>query len=101
MIRHPDGSEGFYRVGLEAQRRRVPYRSPFEHHKPVMQLQNGGVAGPDKEEVYTDSLNRVKVWFPWNRRNNGDEGASCWVRAAFPMRAATAEVPIRCARATR
>ena len=82
-VRHPDGSEGFFQVEIEAQRRRTPFRSPFEHHKPVMQWQTGIVAGPDSEEIYTDSLNRVKVWFPWNRRNAGDEGASVWVRSAF------------------
>ncbi|OXC80449.1 type VI secretion system Vgr family protein [Caballeronia sordidicola] len=83
-VRHPDGSEGFFLVEIEAQRRRVPFRSPFEHHKPVMQLQSGTIAGPGSEEIYTDELNRVKVLFAWNRRNDGDERASCWVRSAFP-----------------
>jgi type VI secretion system secreted protein VgrG len=82
-VRHADGSEGLFFVTVEAQRRKVPFRSPFEHKKPVMELQNAIVAGPSGEEVYTDSLNRVKVWFPWNRRNEQDENASCWVRAAF------------------
>ena len=82
-VRHSDGSEGLFFVTVEAQRRKVPFRSPFEHKKPVMQLQNALVAGPGGEEVYTDALNRVKVLFPWNRRNDGDERASCWVRAAF------------------
>ncbi|TAM54200.1 MAG: type VI secretion system tip protein VgrG [Paraburkholderia sp.] len=83
-VRHPDGSEGFFQVEIEAQRRRSPFRSALEHRKPVMQLQTGIIAGPNDEEIYTDALNRVKVWFPWNRRNEGDEGASVWVRAAFP-----------------
>ncbi len=83
-VKHPDGSEGFFQVEIEAQRRRTPFRSPLEHLKPVMQLQTGIIAGPNDEEIYTDALNRVKVWFPWNRRNEGDEGASVWVRAAFP-----------------
>ena len=82
-VRHPDGSEGYFQVEIEAQRRRLPFRSRFEHRKPVLELQTGIVAGPDSEEIYTDSLNRVKVWFPWNRRNEGDEKASVWVRAAF------------------
>ena len=83
-VRHSDGSEGLFKVMIEAQRRDVPFRSPFEHKKPVMQLQNAIIAGPKGEEVYTDVLNRVKVWFPWNRRNEQDERASCWVRATFP-----------------
>ncbi|CAB3960522.1 MULTISPECIES: type VI secretion system Vgr family protein [Burkholderia] len=82
-VRHADGSEGFFQVMVEAQPRNVPFRSPFEHKKPVMQLQNAIVAGPSGEEVYTDSLNRVKVWFHWNRRNGQDERASCWVRPTF------------------
>ncbi|WP_442807498.1 type VI secretion system Vgr family protein [Trinickia soli] len=83
-VRHPDGSEGYFQVEIEAQRRRLPFRSPLEHRKPVMALQTGIIAGPDSEEIYTDSLNRVKVWFPWNRRNESDERSSVWVRAAFP-----------------
>ncbi|TGN93912.1 type VI secretion system Vgr family protein [Burkholderia sp. USMB20] len=82
-VSHADGGEGFFQVTVEAQPRNVPFRSPFEHKKPVMQLQNAIVAGPGGEEVYTDSLNRVKVWFHWNRRNGQDERASCWVRPTF------------------
>ncbi|HVW53782.1 MAG TPA: type VI secretion system tip protein TssI/VgrG, partial [Trinickia sp.] len=83
-VRHADGSEGYFQVEIEAQRRRTPFRSPLEHRKPVMELQTAIIAGPDSEEIYTDELNRVKVLFPWNRRNEGDERASVWVRAAFP-----------------
>ncbi|WP_232454097.1 type VI secretion system Vgr family protein [Burkholderia ubonensis] len=82
-VSHPDGSEGFFQVSVQAQRRNVPFRSPFEHRKPVMQLQNAIIAGPDGEEVYTDALNRVKVWFHWNRRNGQTERASIWVRPTF------------------
>jgi type VI secretion system secreted protein VgrG len=60
----------------------VPYRSPFEHRKPEMQLETAIVVGPSGEEVYTDELNRVKVIFMWDRLNPGDERASCWVRVA-------------------
>ncbi|WP_322059193.1 type VI secretion system Vgr family protein [Paraburkholderia sp. J63] len=78
-----DGSEGFLLVQIEAQRKAVPYRSPFEHHKPEMQMQTAIVVGPANEEVYTDSLNRIKVRFHWDRLNAGDEKASCWVRVAM------------------
>ncbi|WP_179401881.1 type VI secretion system Vgr family protein [Burkholderia guangdongensis] len=79
---HEDGSAGFYLVEIEAQRKTVPYRSPFEHKKPVMHLETAIVVGPQGEEVYTDELNRVKVMFIWDRQNPGDAGASCWVRVA-------------------
>nr|WKF59830.1 Actin cross-linking toxin VgrG1 [Paraburkholderia busanensis] len=83
-VRHVDGSVGFFRVEIEAQARRVPFRSPFEHGKPVMQLQSGIVAGPKNEEVHTDEMNRHKVRLTSNRRNAGDGNASAWIRAAAP-----------------
>lgn len=82
-VSHSDGSEGFFLVEIEAQRRAVPYRSPFHHRKPDMRMQTAIVAGPPNEEVYTDSLNRIKVRFHWDRLNEGDEKASCWVRVAM------------------
>ncbi|VWD57693.1 type VI secretion system Vgr family protein [Burkholderia contaminans] len=75
-----DGSAGFYLVEVEAQRAAVPYRSPFEHKKPVMQLETAVVVGPKGEEVYTDELNRIKVMFVWDRQNGSTETASCWMR---------------------
>jgi type VI secretion system secreted protein VgrG len=82
-VPHADGSEGFFLVEIEAQRRVVPYRSPLEHHKPDMHLQSAIVVGPANEEVYTDELNRIKVRFHWDRLNDGDANASCWVRVAM------------------
>ncbi|KUY94433.1 MULTISPECIES: type VI secretion system Vgr family protein [unclassified Burkholderia] len=81
-VRHPDGSEGIFQVSIEAQRTTVPFRSPFEHPKPPMHLQSAIVVAPQGEEVHTDELNRIKVRFHWDRLNNGDEKASCWLRAA-------------------
>lgn len=82
-VKGADGSEGFLFVQIEAQRKTVPYRSPLEHHKPEMHLQTAIVVGPSSEEVYTDSLNRIKVRFHWDRMNSGDENASCWIRVAM------------------
>ncbi|KVM74003.1 type VI secretion protein ImpA [Burkholderia gladioli] len=81
-VNHDDGSTGFYLAEVEAQRTTVPYRSPFEHKKPEMHLETAFVVGPSGEEVHTDELNRVKVCFVWDRLNDGDERASCWVRVA-------------------
>ncbi|MFM0155636.1 type VI secretion system Vgr family protein [Paraburkholderia sediminicola] len=82
-VTHADGSEGFFLVEIEAQRKAFPYRSPFEHNKPEMHFQSAMVVGPANAEVYTDPLNRIKVRFHWDRLNNGDEKASCWVRVAM------------------
>jgi type VI secretion system secreted protein VgrG len=69
---------------FEVQRRKVPFRSPFEHDKPTLHPQTAVVVGPANEEIYTDYLNRVKVQFRWDRQNPGDECASCWVRVSYP-----------------
>ncbi|MBN3763891.1 type VI secretion system Vgr family protein [Burkholderia sp. Ac-20365] len=82
IVASSDGSEGFYRIDIEAQRTNVPYRSPFDHHKPDVQMESAIVVGPQNEEVFTDALNRIKVRFVWDRLNSGDERASCWVRVA-------------------
>lgn len=79
LVKHSDGSEGFFQVRVESQRRNVPFRLPREHHKPQMSLMNAIVDAPGGEEVRTDRLNRVKVRYPWYR----DAKASCWVRTAF------------------
>jgi type VI secretion system secreted protein VgrG len=81
-VKASDGSEGFFMANVEAQRRNVPFRSPLAHHKPPMNLQTATVVGPSNQEVFTDSLNRVKVRMHWDRLNPGDESASCWVRVA-------------------
>jgi type VI secretion system secreted protein VgrG len=80
IVTHVDGSSGFYYVEIEAQRTTVPFRSAFEHHKPQMEIEPATVAGPSGQEVYTDSLNRVKILFAWDRLNTGDENASTWTR---------------------
>ncbi|CAE6837806.1 type VI secretion system Vgr family protein [Paraburkholderia haematera] len=82
VIKSSDGSEGFFMAIVEAQRRTVPFRSPFEHRKPKMHMQTAIVVGPANEEVFTDELNRIKVRMHWDRLNDGDENASCWMRVA-------------------
>ncbi|CAM3183939.1 type VI secretion system Vgr family protein [Janthinobacterium lividum] len=69
---------------FEVQRRSVEYRSAFVHAKPAMHPQTATVVGPAGEEIHTDTLNRVKVRFHWDRLNPGDEKASCWVRVSYP-----------------
>jgi len=83
IVRHTDGSAGVFQVEIEVQRRRVPFRSPFEHRKPEMHLQTGIVCAPDNEEIFIDSLNRAKVWLSWSRKGR-NERASAWIRAAMP-----------------
>lgn len=81
-VSQANGTEGFYLTEIEAQRTSIPYHSPFEHRKPETHLESAIVVGPEGTEVYTDELNRIKVRHIWDRLNNGDEKASCWVRVA-------------------
>lgn len=81
-VSQANGTDGFYLTEIEAQRTSVPYHSPFEHRKPETHLESAIVVGPEGAEVYTDELNRIKVRHIWDRLNNGDEKASCWVRVA-------------------
>ncbi|KVD12615.1 type VI secretion system Vgr family protein [Burkholderia ubonensis] len=83
-IMHFDGSEGFFHVEIEAQRKSVPFRSPFEHHKPVMQMQTATVVGPQGQRIHTDELGRVKVQFHWDRIGQRNERSSCWIRVSHP-----------------
>jgi type VI secretion system secreted protein VgrG len=80
-VKDASGSEGFLLVDVEAQRQKMPFRSPFEHRKPVMHLQTATVVGPGNEEVYTDALNRILVRMHWDRREG--VGATCWVRVSY------------------
>ncbi|MBR8178359.1 type VI secretion system Vgr family protein [Burkholderia ambifaria] len=88
IVSHEDGSKGFFLVEIEAQRKSVPFRSPFEHDKPVMQMQTATVVGPQGQEIYTDELGRVKVQFHWDRIGQRDARSSCWVRVAQPWSSA-------------
>ena len=81
LLKDSMGSEGFFLVEVEAQRRKVPFRLPFEHPKPVMHLETATVVAPGNEEVWTDALNRILVRMHWDRRDG--DAATCWVRVAF------------------
>ncbi len=80
----PTGAESFFLVEMETQRRRVPFRSPFEHKKPVMHMQTATVVGVADEEIFTDALNRLKVQMHWDRQGNNNRSSSCWMRVVSP-----------------
>ena len=44
--------------------------------------QTAVVVGPENDEIYTDSLGRVKVQFHWDREGKTDENSSCMVRVS-------------------
>lgn len=82
-ISHSDGGVGFIQVEIEAQRRRTPFRSPFEHDKPEMHLQTAIVVTDSDDEIHTDDGNRVRVRTT-NSRNAPNTKSTQWIRAAMP-----------------
>ena len=40
------------------------------------------VVGPEGENVWTDTLGRIKVQFPWDRLGQKSQHSSCWLRVA-------------------
>ncbi|TXD01797.1 type VI secretion system tip protein VgrG [Burkholderia pseudomallei] len=82
-VSHRDGGIGFFHVEIEAQRRKTPFRSPFEHEKPEMHLQTAIVVTDSDEEIVTDDGNRVRVRTSNSRKNRNTKSTS-WIRAAMP-----------------
>ncbi|MES2742426.1 MAG: type VI secretion system tip protein TssI/VgrG [Pseudomonadota bacterium] len=83
VAKHGGEGSGHCFNRFEAQRRKVPFRSPSEHAKPVMHAQTAIVVTHDDLEVFTDNLNRIKIKFHWDRLNPGNAMASCWVRVSY------------------
>lgn len=63
-----DGGIGFFVVEIEAQLATIEYRSPFEHQKPVMQIEHAQAVAPEGEEAWADELNRTRVRYSWDRQ---------------------------------
>ncbi|MBY4767619.1 type VI secretion system Vgr family protein [Burkholderia ambifaria] len=77
-----------YQCSFTCIRKKIPYRPAFTIERPsIIGPQTAVVVGPEGEEIYTDSLGRVKVQFHWDRRGKRDQGSSCWVRVGQPWAA--------------
>jgi type VI secretion system secreted protein VgrG len=59
------------------------YRPALRTKKPrVMGYQTAIVVGPPGKEIHTDEFGRVRVRFHWDRENDFDDFASCWLRVS-------------------
>jgi len=47
-------------------------------------LYSGKVIGPQGEEIYTDSLGRIQVWFPWDENSDIKPEQTFWARVVQP-----------------
>jgi type VI secretion system secreted protein VgrG len=76
-------SENRSEVQFIAIKKDKSYRLPRQTACPVIAgPQTAIVVGKSGEEIWTDSLGRVKVQFPWDREGNKDESSSCWIRVS-------------------
>jgi type VI secretion system secreted protein VgrG len=70
-------------VRFVAIKKESTFRLPRETPSPVIAgPQTAIVVGKNGEEIWTDSLGRVKVQFPWDREGKNDESSSCWIRVS-------------------
>lgn len=79
-------SENRFEIDFSALPKSQNFRAPRNSPLPVIAgPQTALVVGPkDKgdvnKEVWTDTMGRVKVQFPWDREGKKDESSSCWIR---------------------
>lgn len=55
------------------------YRTPLTAQKPRAFAEKAVVMGHDNVSVTTDPMARIRIWFIWDRDNQRNEEASCWV----------------------
>lgn len=61
------------------------FRPSLRHQKPLVQgPQSALVVGPSGEEIYIDTLGRIKVQFHWDRQGKKNEKSSCFMRVMQP-----------------
>ena len=84
-----------YWVLVETRRRGLPLTPAYGHtlhaRPTALGPQSATVVGPHGEEVYTDSMGRIKIQLHWQREkehpdygSDWDERSSCWVRVSYP-----------------
>ena len=68
-----------FKSHLILQSAKVRYRPDKKTENPFASCETAIVTGPEDEEIHTDALGRVKVFFPWDRYGTRDESSSCWI----------------------
>ena len=75
------GSETQFSITVTAVDAREAYRPARVTPKPMIHgTQSALVVGPKGEEIYTDTLGRIKLQFHWDRHGSQDDKSSCFVR---------------------
>ncbi len=75
--------ENRFEVEFNVIEKMTPFRPARVTQKPVIAgPQTAVVTGKEGEEIWTDSLGRIKVQFHWDRVGEKNESSSCWIRVA-------------------
>ncbi|WP_461535597.1 type VI secretion system Vgr family protein [Spongorhabdus nitratireducens] len=74
-----------YRNSFTCMPLETPYRPPLVPAPKITSLQSARVCGPDNSELHTDGKGAIKVRFHWDKDDNKDEEASCWLRVMQPL----------------
>lgn len=56
------------------------WRPPYKYKPLADGDEIGVIVGPANEEIYTNADGAVRVHFHWNRYDEADDRASCWIR---------------------
>jgi len=77
-----DGFTQGYRNRFSVTPGEVVFRPALPPPRRPLVTQTARVTGPEGEEIYCDEFGRVKIEFPWDRKELNSERSSCWVRVA-------------------
>lgn len=81
-VKTADGFTQGYRNRFSVIPAEVVFRPPLLAPRRPLVTQTARVTGPEGEEIYCDEFGRVKIEFPWDRKELNSERSSCWVRVA-------------------
>ncbi len=74
-----------YRCVFGVMSRDTQFRAPQTTPWPAIPgMQTAVVTGPPGKEIHTDKHGRIKVQFHWDRKGEGNDNSSCWVRTVMP-----------------
>ncbi len=71
---------GSYQATFEAVHQHLSWRPSIIKKPQQTGPQTAIVTGPEGQEIFTDNYGRVKVQFHWDRKAQGDDKSSAWLR---------------------
>ncbi len=80
-----DDNSSHYFCRLQAINNDQPWLPPARQPMPeIPGVLTATVVGPASEEIHADEYGRIKIQFPWDKKNPNDDTCSCWVQVVQP-----------------